>query len=330
MNRINDFFREATRFLSEGERFLVVSHVDPDGDAIGSTLAVGHLLRLLGKRAVMVNASPVPAKYAILPGAEEIAKLQELRDKSPFTRVIAVDVADVERMGDCFSLIASDALLLNIDHHRTNTRFGTHHLINPEAAATAEVLYDWIESMGVQWTKPLATCVYTGLLTDTGGFRYSNTTPSVMKQAARLLEFGVDAPRIAEQVLETMTVGQLNLLRRGLSTLQLSEDGRIAWMWLTLQDFSESGAGEGDLDGIVNYARNVIGVEVGILFRQLKNGAVKVSLRSRRRVDVSEVAGFFGGGGHARAAGCTVTGTRDEVEHRVLEQVTEALERMDR
>lgn len=324
---MNESFREATRFVSEGERFLVVSHVDPDGDAIGSTLTVGHLLRLLGKRAVMVNASPVPAKYRELPGTEEIVKPQELRDEPPFTRVIAVDVADEDRMGDCRSLIASDARLLNIDHHRTNNRFGTHHLINPEAAATAEVLYDWIESMGVEWTKPLATCVYTGLLTDTGGFRYTNTTPAVMKRAARLLEFGVDAPRIAEQVLETLTVGQLNLLRRALSTLQLSEDGRIAWMWLTLQDFSEAGAGEGDLDGIVNYARNVIGVEVGILFRQLKSGAVKVSLRSRRWVDVSEVAGFFGGGGHARAAGCTVTGTRDEVERRVLEQVAEALRR---
>lgn len=326
---MNDSFREATRFVSEGDRFLVVSHVDPDGDAIGSTLAVGHLLHLLGKRAVMVNASPVPAKYGKLPGVEEIVKLQELRDASPFDRVIAVDVADVERMGDCRSLITSDALLLNIDHHRTNNRFGTHHLINPDAAATAEILYDWIESMEIQWTKELATCVYTGLLTDTGGFRYSNTTPSVMKRAARLLEFGVDAPWIAEQVLETLTIGQLNLLRRGLSTLRLSEDGRIAWMWLTLQDFSESGAGEGDLDGIVNYARNVIGVEVGILFRQLKSGAVKVSLRSRRRVDVSEVAGFFGGGGHARAAGCTVAGTRDEVERRVLLRVSEALERMD-
>lgn len=230
-------------------------------------------------------------------------------------------------MGDCRSLVAPDARLLNVDHHRTNTRFGTHHLINPEAAATAEVLYDWIESMGIKWTKPLASCVYTGLLTDTGGFRYSNTTPAVMKRAARLLECGVDAPRIAEQVLETLTIGQLNLLRRALSTLRLSEDGRIAWMWLTLQDFLEAEAGEGDLDGIVNYARNVIGVEVGILFRQLKSGAVKVSLRSRRWVDVSEVAGFFGGGGHARAAGCTVAGARDEVERRVLERVAEALGR---
>ena len=230
-------------------------------------------------------------------------------------------------MGDCRTLIAPDARLLNIDHHRTNDRFGTHHLINPEAAATAEVLYDWIESMGVKWSKPLAACVYTGLLTDTGGFRYSNTTPAVMKRAARLLECGVDAHRIAEQVLETLTIGQLNLLRRALSTLRLSEDGRIAWMWLTYQDFVDAGAGEGDLDGIVNYARNVDGAEVGILFRQLKGGAVKVSLRSRRRVDVSEVAGYFGGGGHARAAGCTVAGTRDEVERRVLEQVVEALGR---
>ena len=117
------------------------------------------------------------------------------------------------------------------------------------------------------------------------------------------------------------------ILRRALSTLRLSEDGRIAWMWLTLQDFLEAEAGEGDLDGIVNYARNVIGVEVGILFRQLKSGAVKVSLRSRRWVDVSDVAGSFGGGGHARAAGCTVAGTRDEVERRVLERVAEAFGR---
>ncbi|GGA34446.1 phosphoesterase RecJ-like protein [Kroppenstedtia guangzhouensis] len=315
----------AEAFVSEPGPYLVVSHLHPDGDAIGSTLAVGGILKQLGKQVIMVNESPVPGKFRFLPGAEVIRFPEEVAAESPYRRVIAVDVADRERMGSAYRLLAEDAEILNIDHHPTNDRFGTYNLVIPEAAATAEILCHWARRLQVEWNRDLATCLYTGLLTDTGGFRYANTTPEVMELASGLLRHGVDPGMIADRVIETMTRGQLALLRRALDTLAFSDDGQVGWIRLTREDFRSSGAREEDLDGIVNYARNVAGVDVGILFRETDGQGIKVSLRSREIVDVGKLAQSMGGGGHARAAGCTLTGTLDEAEAVLLGQVKAAL-----
>jgi phosphoesterase RecJ-like protein len=236
-----------------------------------------------------------------------------------------VDAADAGRMGDCRKLFARDVQILNIDHHATNDRFGRVNVVIPDAAATAQVLYEWVEAMELEWTRELATCIYTGLLTDTGGFRYANTTPRVMNQAAHLIDRKVDANRIAEEVLETTTLAHLQLLRKALETLRLSKDGRIAWMWIRRKDVEAIGAKEEDWDGIVNYARNVMGVDVGILFREVNEKTIRVSFRSRRIVDVGALAQTLGGGGHARAAGCTIMGSAGEVERQVLQKVISAL-----
>jgi phosphoesterase RecJ-like protein len=319
----SESFQQAASFLTEGSRFLVVSHVHPDGDAIGSTLAVKGILEKLGKEAVMVNASPIPYKFRFLPECEAIVQPQDISES--FDGVVAVDVADRERMGAVLEMLPADLPLLNIDHHSTNDRFGTVNLVVDDAAATTQILFRLVQTMKLPLGRELAVSLYTGLVTDTGGFRYSNTTPAVMEMAASLLRCGVDAGAIADQVLETMTRGQLALLKRALSTLQFSLDGRIAWIWLSRHDLEETEAEADDWDGIVNYARNVAGVDVGILFRETEEGQVKVSLRSREVVDVAVLAHVFGGGGHARAAGCTLSGNRSEVENRLLEQVKEAL-----
>ncbi|MFC4077876.1 DHH family phosphoesterase [Salinithrix halophila] len=326
---LNEDFKGAVNFLHTGERFLVVSHVNPDGDAIGSTCAVGRILEKLGKAFVLVNASKVPEKFKFLPGAQQIRSLEEAGDMEPFSRVVAVDVADAARMGEISPMLTGDAEVLNIDHHVTNDRFGAVNLVIDDAAATAEVLCHLADALGVEWDQPLAECLYTGLLTDTGGFRYSNTTHNVMELAARLLGQGVDAAEIADRAIETISRSQLALLRRALDTLAFSESGQVAWMWLTRQDFTEAEAAEDEMEGIVNYARNVAGVDVGILFRETPEGEVKVSLRSREVVDVGELAQSFGGGGHARAAGCTLTGTRKQVEEEILVRVTQRLQRGD-
>ncbi|QKG84558.1 bifunctional oligoribonuclease/PAP phosphatase NrnA [Kroppenstedtia pulmonis] len=325
---IDDPWSEACRFVEEKDRFLVISHLHPDGDAIGSTLAVGYVLKKLGKEVVMVNESPVPRKFLFLPGAGEIKSSEALLSEDVlFSSAIAVDCADEERMGTAKNLLEPSATLLNIDHHSTNNRFGTVNLVLPDAAATAEILCQWSDELGVKWDRDLATCLYTGLLTDTGGFRYSNTTPLVMELASRLLRCGVDNHGIADRALETLSRGQVELIRQALATLSFSNDGLISWMWLTQDDYRMTGAGEEDLDGIVNYARNVEGVDVGILFRETQTGEIKVSLRSREQVDVGALAQLFGGGGHARAAGCTLKGRREEVEEILLERVSDALQR---
>ncbi|RAL26336.1 DHH family phosphoesterase [Thermoflavimicrobium daqui] len=293
-------FDNATQFIKEADQLLVLSHLHPDGDAIGSTLAAGHLLRSLGKKVTMVNESPIPQKFHFLSGAKDIYLPDNISEK--FRYVVALDAADQARMGQCSRLFTRDVQILNIDHHATNDQFGTINIVVPTAAATAEILFDWIEFMNVKWDLPLATSIYMGLLTDTGGFRYSNTTPKVFRQAAQLVELGIESHVIADIVLESTTLDQLRLLKKALSTLQVSANGEVAWMVLKREDVGP----DQEMEGIVNYARNIVGVDVGILFREVGDQLVKVSLRSRTKTDVGKLAKSFGGGGHARAAGCTI------------------------
>lgn len=314
-------FRQAQQFLSEHDHFLVVSHVQPDGDAVSSTLAVGWLLSCLGKKYVMVNEGPIPKRMDYLWHADQIVDLSKTPLAETYSTVICVDCADFKRTGRTSSLFAADADILNIDHHPTNDGYGTVNLIVPDAAATVEILYDLIRFMGIELDLDSATAIYTGLLTDTGGFRYSSTTPKVMGIASNLLEYGVDGPGLSELLLEQMTLPQLRLLTRALNGLQITEDGKISWVSVADEDLAATGAVHEDMEGIVNFPRNIQGVEVGLLFKVIDENAVKVSMRSAGKVDVASVAQSFGGGGHVRAAGARIEGTLDSVVTRVIEQV---------
>lgn len=313
--------RQSQAFLTEHDDFLVVAHVQPDGDAVSSTLAVGWLLSCLGKKYVMVNEGPIPKRMGYLWQADQIRDLSAEPLNRKFDNVICVDCADFKRVGTTKELFAEGAKLLNIDHHPTNDGYGTVNLIVPYAAATAEILFDLIQFMGLELNEAIATALYTGLLTDTGGFRYSNTSPKVMATASKLLEYGVDGPGLSELLLEQMTLPQLRLLTRALNGLQLTEDGKISWVVVTDEDLKSAGAVHEDMEGIVNYPRNIQGVEVGLLFKVIDEQAVKVSMRSAGKVDVAKVAQSFGGGGHVRAAGARVEGTLEAIVPRVVEQV---------
>lgn len=316
---MSKMFEEATRFLQSADSLLVVSHINPDGDAICSTLAVAEICRIFGKEVTMVNASPVSSKYFFLPNAKKIGSLKDLNGE--YSYVITVDAADRERVGEAANAFSEDVKILNIDHHVTNDHYGTVNVVVPTAAATVEILYHWIEYLQIPWSKELATWIYTGLLTDTGGFRYSNTTSDVLRIAAKLIDTGIHPHELAERALETLTISQIEVIRRGLAALQIAENGKVAWICLSKQELEDCKAEKGDLEGLVNYARNIDGVEVGIFFREVGDGEIKVSLRSKHSVDVSKIAGEFGGGGHMRAAGCTVFGTMEEVVNRVLARV---------
>ncbi|MGZ7444453.1 DHH family phosphoesterase [Paenibacillus sp. TH7-28] len=313
--------RQTQAFLTEHDDFLVVAHVQPDGDAVSSTLAVGWLLSCLGKKYVMANEGPIPKRMAYLQQAERIRDLSAEPLDRKFDYVICVDCADFKRVGTTKELFAEGAKLLNIDHHPTNDGYGDINLIVPHAAATAEILFDLIQFIGLELNETIATTLYTGLLTDTGGFRYSNTSPKVMATASKLLEYGVDGPGLSELLLEQMTLPQLRLLTRALNGLQLTKDGKISWVVVTDEDLNFAGAVHEDMEGIVNYPRNIQGVEVGLLFKVIDEQAVKVSMRSAGKVDVAKVAQSFGGGGHVRAAGARVEGTLDTIVPRVVEQV---------
>jgi bifunctional oligoribonuclease and PAP phosphatase NrnA len=312
----------ALRFIRENDRFLVVSHVSPDGDAVGSTLAVGLMLGILGKTFTMANADPLPRKFAYLSGYDEV-RLPDDRsaEEANYECVIAVDCADYERIGAAARWFSPDKRILNIDHHPTNDGYGEVRLIRPDAASTTELLHELIDAIGIAWSKPLAECIYTGLLTDTGGFRYSNTSPRVMQIASRMLSFGVSGYQLAEWLLEIMPYSQMQLLRRALATLAFAADRQICWMTLTMGDLAEAEANQEDSGGLVNYARNIEGVRVGLLFKESAPDEIKVSFRSDGSVDVADFAHSLGGGGHVRAAGCTLRMPMEEAVGHIVERL---------
>jgi phosphoesterase RecJ-like protein len=316
----------AARFLNEHQHFLVVNHVNPDGDATGSLLAMGWVLRQLGKQATLVNEGETPGKFMFLPGAEAILNASAQAEHHTYDAVITCDCADFARVGSVEAWFVPERKLLNIDHHPTNDLFGTTNLVRVDAAATAEIIFDLVKHMRLPLNKELATCLYTGMLTDTGGFRYSNTTPYIMEAASELLAHGVEPAAIAERVLESITKAHVGLLQRSLQTLELSDGDKAAYLTVTLNDLEETGASNEDTEGLVNYGRNIEGVEVGILLKEVADGKVKVSFRSRSEVDVAAIAKSLGGGGHVRAAGCTVSGTLDEVKAIVTQKVSAALQ----
>lgn len=318
-------FRQIGQFLTEHDDFLVVSHVQPDGDAVSSTLAVGWLLSCLGKNYVMVNEGPIPRRMSYLWHSEQIVDLSQTTIPRKFSHVISVDCADFKRIGNGHVLFSDDVQIVNIDHHPTNDAYGAINLIVSNAAATVEIIFDLIHFMEKPLDHDVATALYTGLLTDTGGFRYSSTSPKVMAIASKLLEYGVDGPGLSEKLLEQMTLAQIRLLTRALDGLQISEDGKISWVTVDDEDMRLTGAIHEDLEGIVNYPRNIQGVEVGLLFKVIHENAVKVSMRSAGKVDVARVAQCFGGGGHVRAAGARIEGSLDSIIPRVLEQVNAQL-----
>lgn len=306
--------QEAAGFMREHDRFLIISHVNPDGDTTSSALATALMLEQIGKTYAIVNEGETPAKFAFLPRFEQIRNLQTDQVTETFSAVIAVDAADSRRMGNVAHLFAPDVQIVNIDHHPTNDHFGQVNVIRTDAAATAEMMYELMQAGGFTCSHELAICMYTGLLTDTGGFRYSNTTPNVMNIAAALLGYGVKPGEVAERCLEEITLGHVQILRRALQSLQISHDGLVACLRVGYADLKETGATSEDASGLVNYARNIEGVEVGVSFVEQEPGVVKVSLRARSQVDVSKIAQSLGGGGHAKAAGCSLKGSLAQVE----------------
>lgn len=322
--KYSEQLQAAKSFIQTNDHFLVVSHVQPDGDAISSTCAVGYLLDRLKKNFVMINEDSIPEKFGYLPQVEQI----QLVTKDPqhfFKHIIAVDCADLSRMGQAEQLISPNPEILNIDHHPTNNDYGQLNLVEPSAAATAEILYDLYDQFDLAWDQDFATCIYTGILTDTGGFRYANTTAKLMNIAADLLRYGVNAHEMAEKLLEKRSYNHLQLLGRALNTLSFTEDRRVSWVALSEKDIKETNASIDDYEGIVHYPRNIDGVDVGILFREVDSETVKISLRSSDRVNVSEIAKFFNGGGHVRAAGATLKSSLSNAVSLVINKVKKEL-----
>ncbi|HHW55911.1 MAG: bifunctional oligoribonuclease/PAP phosphatase NrnA [bacterium] len=316
--------------ICRGKRnFLLISHIDPDGDAIGSLLALGLSLQRAGKRVIMANPHGVPQVFRFLPGWREVrSEYGELAvgELADLEVVVTLDTATEERLGDWGQVLKdSSAAVLNIDHHLTNTRYGHVNWIEA-TSSTGELVQALLSKLGWEIEADIALCLYTAIVTDTGSFRYENTTYETHCNVAALLQRGINPAQATEYIYETRREAAVRLLGRALETLQLSPDGRIAWLTITASTLAAVGARGEDVNGIVNYAKEIAGVEVGILFQETGDGAIKVSLRSRPSgVNVSDIAQNFGGGGHPRAAGCLVQGSLDQVQEKVLAVAAAAL-----
>lgn len=316
---------KSKQFIEAHDDFLVVSHIQPDGDAASSTCAVGWLLNQLNKQYIMLNEGKIPDKFKFLWGYSRINDLSITNITKKYKYIITVDCADFSRIGRVSELFAEDARILNIDHHPTNDRYGTINYIENDAAATVVLLYDLIESMNIPWSLDIANCIYTGLLTDTGGFRYANTSTKVMQIASALINHGVNANQMAEELLEKLTVSHIYLLKKALNSLSFSKNKQISWVHLSLEDMKSSNASSEDVEGIVNYPRNIEGVEVGICFKETDDNKVKVSFRSSGKVDVARLAQNFGGGGHVLASGATMEGSMEEVAAVIIKAIEKEL-----
>lgn len=318
--------QELIKLIKTNNRFIVTCHVHPDGDAIGSLLAIGFVLKKFGKQVELICSEGVPSVYLFLEGSELIKKE---RDFSVTPEVlILVDCAEKDRCA-----LASETwnipglTVVNIDHHITNTGFGNLNLIHSQAAATGEVLYQLFSEAGISLSRGIAAALYTAVATDTGFFRYSNTSSFTLELASLLVkEYSIEPSKIAEQVHEQKSFNSIRLLGEVLCTLKVGIGGKVAWMILDQPILSKFQVENEETESFVNYARSIEGVEVGILFKELRANEIKLSWRSSVAVDVSKLAAYFGGGGHARAAGCTLNGPVNKVVNDVLKFVSEYYE----
>ena len=307
---------KAAEAILQSENILVIGHQDPDGDAIGSILGLTWALRQIGKRVQPSCADPVPEPYAFLPGSEEIAAISATDQDL----IVTLDGSDSGRFGSCFDLEqVGDIPVVNIDHHVTNTRFADINWVGPEYAATCEMIFDLLPLLGVTPDVSIATCLLTGTLTDTLGFRTRNTTSHLLHVAARLVEAGAPLAQITDQVFNRRALNSLRLWGKIMESVQFSNG--FVWASSTVAMRRACGVNRSATNGAVNLLATAKEANVAVLFTERESGEVEVSMRSRPGYDVSQVALRLGGGGHPQAAGCLLPGPLKVAQERVLSEL---------
>ncbi len=321
--RSKQLMDQIIRHLKNSSRILVVTHSNPDGDAIGSLTAMGMALVTLGKQTTLYNETPIPAVYRFLPAVDRV--VQRIGSES-YDTAIALDCSDLQRIGKSFPVLNRVPVVINIDHHITNTGFGTLQLIDTSACASAEIVYRLIKQMDIGINKDMATSIYTGILTDTGSFRFSNTNKAAFAICEEMVALGVDPYKIAQHVYGTYSLGRLKLLNLALDSIEISTNGKLSIMTLTQDMFDETQTKPEDVDGLINYAKSIEDIKIAALIQEQSNSKghsnplskYHVSLRSDGAVDVAEIAFSFGGGGHSSAAGFNIESNLWELKSKLF------------
>ncbi len=312
--------------LRDGERFLITSHVHPDGDAIGSSLAQARILESLGKTAVVWSHDPIPSLYQPLYGSECIHTGDAPPPGYPeaFDTAVVLECPTLDRCGHA-EAIAALPVVLNIDHHLGNDQYGYVHWIDTDAAAVSILVHRIAIALGAEVDADTATLLYLALVTDTGGFRFANTTAGTFEAAADMVRAGARVEIVSRWLYEAQPEAAVRLIGESLATLERHHHGRVATAWLTRDMLTRAGAGDGDSEGLIDYPRSIAGVEAVALFRELSDDEFKVSLRSRGETNVESIARRFGGGGHPNAAGFGFTGSREALYRSTVEALASAL-----
>lgn len=304
--------------INKAESIVILTHEHPDGDAVGTSLALYNALKTYGKNNVDLIIPECPKTFLFLPCADEIKKESKKED---YDLAIAVDCATLKMINGWSKYFENADKAVVIDHHETNTMYGDYNFVNPDAPACAEVMIVALNHFNMEINKDIGTCLLAGIITDTGGFRYQGVTAETFEFVAGLLNKGVNVSDTYRKVLQVKTKSAFELGRLASNRLEFYENGKIAYTYVTLQDYDNVNAIYGDHEGIVDVGRDIEGVEVSIFIREVKGKGLKVSLRSNNKVNVDEIALLFGGGGHLKAAAFSTNGDLDVVKEKVINEV---------
>ncbi len=322
--------QEIRSLIEAAKIVLVVSHIDPDGDALGTTLAFGQYLKDIGKTVYMVRDSMIPDKYRFLPGAQDLPMAKTYFDAPRPDVAVILECPTLSRMGSASKLLGEQTTLINIDHHRDNGEFGRVNWIDVTSSSVGQMVYEYFEQVGYELSEATATNLYAALLTDTGRFRYGTTTARTFAIASELVRRGADVRDVCDKIYYSRQPSAMKLTGKVLSSLEYHLGGKICLLFLTKEMLATSKAHESESDGLVDFTLYTKGVVTGALLKEVDEERTKVSFRSANGVNVSEIAGRFGGGGHFNAAGCTIPMGMPEARAEVIKILTEAYHALGR
>jgi bifunctional oligoribonuclease and PAP phosphatase NrnA len=324
VSAVRSKFDEISRVLREHNRFAILSHVRPDGDALGCQIALALSLQQLGKEVCVWNEDGMLEKYSFLPRAELLTKPPAAPEDVDVA--IALDTAIQNRLGTAFGAVRSAKIWINIDHHLSNPGYGDLVYVDPTAPATGQIIFDLIQSQGFPFNREIAENLFAAISTDTGSFQYPKTSARTFEIAAQLVCTGINVGRLNQQLYENYPRRRIELLRELLRTMRFESDGRVASFGLSLKTAAALQALPEDNEGLIDHLRAIRGVIVAVFFEELSDGKVRVSMRSKTEaIDVCVICQKFGGGGHTLAAGARVRGTLAEVEQKVLEEICDVV-----
>lgn len=319
--------KDAAACVRKNNKFLITAHTSPEGDALGSQLAFFYLLRAQGKSAVIINDDRVPEEYSFLPGVEKIRKFDKHAAEVKFDCFVTLDCSDLKRTGEVSQLNIGGCTVLNIDHHISNAYFGDVNWVNPHASSCSEMIYQLYKEMKIDFNRKSALSLYTGIVTDTGSFRYSNTGAFTHKAAAELLGYGIDPRQVYKSLYESVPFEDMKLLSRILPGVNRTKGGKVIWFQVKKEMLENKKLSFDLAEHILSFGRQIRGVEAVVLFKEnlREENEVRVNFRSQGALDVNKIAQAFGGGGHKAAAGATVKGRIEDVRRRVLRKIKESL-----